>query len=169
MRGNILLLILIIASLFSSCDMFRGLAGRPTSKDIEQKRQEIELHKASVEKAREDSIAFAQKAEADSLKATEALAQWIYPSSRMGGISEGMNLVYKYYVIIGAYRIKSNALAVVNEVTEKGWEAKLISLQNNMYAIGLAPSNKIADTYNAYLKIIEEPFCPKGAWILLNE
>lgn len=169
MRRNIFLVLIILVPLVSSCDLFRSLAGRPTSKDIEIKRQEIIQHQANLEKAKQDSIALVQKAETDSLAAIAALSKWIYPSSRMRGLADDANLSHRYYVIIGGYRVKENAEAVVKQVSEVGYHVDLVKFNNNIYAIALSPSNKIADAYGAYLKITKEQFCPEGAWILLNE
>ncbi len=169
MRSNIVLILLVVTTIVSGCDFFRSLAGRPTSKDIELKRREILKQKAELEKAKQDSITLAQKAEADSLVAVEAISQWIYPTSDMGGLTKDMNLSHKYYVIIGAYRVKANAERVLEQVSQAGYHVELIGFQNYLYAIGLSPSNKIAEIHASYLKITKEPFCPKGAWILLNE
>ncbi len=169
MRRNIVFILLIMTTMFSSCDFFRGLAGRPTSKDIELKRREILKQEARLEQAKQDSIALVKKAQLDSLVAAEAIGKLIYPTSRFGGLTNNVHLSHKYYTIIGAYRVKSNAERVAQEATKAGYEVDLIALQNNMYAIGLSPSNKIADIHTSYLKIKQETFCPEGAWILLNE
>ena len=57
------LVLLLGVSLFAvtGCDFFRGLAGRPTSEDIENKKIELLRAQQAAEQARLDSIRLQQQ------------------------------------------------------------------------------------------------------------
>ena len=79
-RLSFILAALLLLSGVSSCDFFRGLAGRPLSSDIEAKRARIELaqkraeaFRDSLERARKDSVLRVQQFLADSTYAADSL------------------------------------------------------------------------------------------------
>ena len=116
------LVFLLSLSVFTGCDFFRRLAGRPTSDDIEIKRRAIADEKAEharnlelleiSRKAIKDSLA-----RADSLRAAEALddrGKAIVPFEA------------KYAVLLGQFRNIENAKRLCRAAIKKGYDARLI-------------------------------------------
>lgn len=156
-------------SLFAvtGCDFFRQLAGRPTSEEIEMKRLEI----IRAEQARLDSIRREQKIAADSLAALDSIAQYggtILNPAKLGGLF-ATRLEARYYVIIGAFRMRSNAEQLLLKARNAGYEPALISFNTGLIAVGLCPCSNIVEAKDALKRVKVEKFCPKDVWILLNE
>lgn len=156
-------------SLFAvtGCDFFRQLAGRPTSEEIEMKRLEI----IRAEQARLDSIRREQKIAADSLAALDSIAQYggtILNPAKLGGLF-ATRLEARYYVIIGAFRMRSNAEQLLLKAKNAGYEPALISFNTGLIAVGLCPCSNVVEAKDALKRVKVEKFCPKDVWILLNE
>lgn len=167
------IILLVSASLFivTGCDFFRTLAGRPTSADIEQKRLEILLAQQAVEQARLDSIKHEQQIVQDSLAALDSIRQYggtILNPAKLGGLF-ATKLEERYHVIIGAFRVRANAEALLLKARNIGYTPALISFNNGMIAVGLCPCSNIVQAKEALKTVKKETFCPKDVWILVNE
>ena len=88
--------------------------------------------------------------------------------SKMGGLF-ATKLEARYYIIIGCFRERRYAEALLNRVSEVGYKPALISFRNGMIAVGLCPVNTLPDALTSLNAVKEEPFCPQGVWILVNE
>lgn len=164
-----IMILLMGVSLFAvtGCDFFRQLAGRPTSEEIEMKRLEI----IRAEQARLDSIRREQKIAADSLAALDSIAQYggtILNPAKLGGLF-ATRLEARYYVIIGAFRMRSNAEQLLLKAKNAGYEPALISFNTGLIAVGLCPCSNVVEAKDALKRVKVEKFCPKDVWILLNE
>ena len=172
-RMRKLMIVLMGVCLFAltGCDFFRQLAGRPTSEDIEAKRLEIIRAQQVAEQARLDSIKMEQKIAADSLAALDSIAQYggtILNPAKLGGLF-ATRLEARYYVIIGAFRVRSNAEQLLLKAQRAGYEPALISFNTGLIAVGLCPCNNIVEAKDALKRVKTEKFCPKDVWVLLNE
>ena len=168
-----IMILLMGVSLFavSGCDFFRQLAGRPTSEEIEVKRLEIIRAQQVAEQARLDSIRREQKIVADSLAALDSIAQYggtILNPARLGGLF-ATKLEARYYVIVGAFRVRSNAEQLLVKAKNAGYEPALISFNTGLIAVGLCPCNNVVEAKDVLKKVKAEKFCPKDVWVLLNE
>ena len=166
-------ILLMSASLFmlTGCDFFRTLAGRPTSEDIEMKKVEILRAEQALLQARLDSIRLEQQMALDSLAALDSIKQYggtILNPSKLGGLF-ATKLEARYYVIVGAFKRRSNAEALLCKVADAGYAPALISFNNGIIAVGLCPCNNIVSAKEALLSVRKESFCPSDVWILLNE
>lgn len=179
MRKSILILMGAML-LLTGCDFFRVLAGRPTGKDIENKRQEIALAQAAAEKARLDSIASAEaaarKAVQDSVDAVAYIADndvIIYTVARLGGIADDKlpsGYGSRYRIVLGSFREYANAAELSRRVSEAGdFVPHMIHLKNGMIAVGTCPSDGVAGAVAGLKKLKEHPVCPSDAWILKVE
>lgn len=162
------------ALLMTSCDFFRKLADRPTSGQIEAKRYEIALkerHEEEIRLAKADSALKAEREVADSLAAVDSLAGMrgiFLPPSRVGGIGD-IALDCRYYIIVGSFSHRDNAERFASIFTDKGYSGTIIPFRNGFNAVGLDKTNRIAEAYASLMKILQEPECPQGVWILVNE
>ena len=164
---------MMIASLFvlTGCDFFRTLAGRPTSEDILEKKIQMQIAQQAIEQARLDSLRREQQIVQDSLSALDSIRQYggtILNPAKLGGLF-ATKLEARYYIIVGAFKRRSNAESLLYQATYAGYAPALISFNNGLIAVGLCPTNNIVDAKNALKRVKEESFCPKDVWLLLNE
>lgn len=178
MKRSTLLLIVVSLSVLTGCDFFRVLAGRPTSKDIEQ----IQITSLMAEKAeliaenvaletRLDSVMREFKTVTDSLNALDSISQYggsVLNPATLGGLFS-TKLEARYYVIIGAFKYRTNAEILLKNAAAKGYKPALISFRNGRMAVGVCPSNTISEAFEGLKKVRKESFCPSDVWVLLNE
>lgn len=167
------LILLAISMLFgvTGCDFMRKLAGRPTSEDIEKIRVEKLLAEEAALKASLDSLKAEKQCIQDSIDALELFVQQggtVLNPSKLGGLYT-TKLQYKYYVIIGAFRTRSNAEALFTKAETAGYTPVLISFRNGLLAVGLSPADECRNALDMIKAIKQEPFCPADVWILVNE
>ncbi len=172
MRKSVILLMLAAVLTVTGCDFFRVMAGRPTSKDIDAKRIRIMKAEEAALQARLDSIRrVEEKIVSDSLSALDSLtARGVVMSdvSRLGGLVEE-NSRARYCIMIGAFRDKDNARKLASKAEDAGFSAELMECRSGMIAVGVCPSDRIAQTFEDFKRLRQEAFCPKDSWILLNE
>lgn len=178
MKQSKLLLLLVSMSVLTGCDFFRTLAGRPTSKDIEA----MQVSTLLAEKAElvAENVALEQKYEAavkelqtfrDSLDALDSISQYggtILNPTTLGGLFS-TKLEARYYVIIGAFRYRTNAEILLKKAQQNGYKPALISFRNGKMAVGVCPANNIKDAFIGMKKVKQEAFCPPDVWVLRNE
>ena len=178
MKKLTLLCIVIPMLTLTGCDFFRTLAGRPTSKDIEKKQiaallaynSELQAENQELE-ARYDALLKEFKAVEDSLNALDSISQYggsVLNPSTLGGLFS-TKLEARYYVIIGAFKYRSNAETLLTKAQQCGYKPALISFRNGRMAVGVCPSNTITGAFAALKQVKQESFCPSDVWVLLNE
>jgi hypothetical protein len=169
-KNSVLITLVIASVLFTACDSFRRLAGRPTSADIAIKKARIELEEAAHQ-ARLDSLRTIQKAMADSLElldSVRASKTMITKGSSVRGLSL-VGLDFRYYVVVGTFGSPANAKHLASRASAAGYQPTLIPFNNGFTAVGLEGCDKMAVCLEALQKIKGESFCPKDVWILVNE
>lgn len=158
--------------LVCGCDFFRGLAGRPTSAEIAEKRVAVEAVKAEAaarEQARLDSLRIVEEAAADSLAALsklETLDVKVLAVSEIGAVYG--DLCKGYSVVVGSFKSVANAERMAAKVADEGYASSVLRFSNGMAAVVVEPRTKIADAVRVYEKVKSEKFCPDDAWILSN-
>ena len=178
MKGLTLSVVIISAFLLTGCDFFRTLAGRPTSKDIDAKqltallaeKAELEAAHKSLE-AKYEMISNELQAFKDSLNALDSISQYggtVLNPTTLGGLFS-TKLEARYYVIVGAFKYRSNAEALLKTAQKSGYKPALISFRNGRMAVGLCPSNNIKEAFEGLKRVKQESFCPSDVWVLRNE
>lgn len=154
----------------SGCDFVRGIAGRPTSAEVEALRSEKAAMeaRAAEEKAAAEALEAARQADAEAMEAFTAEGRTFRKVSEMKGLV-GSSLKSGYYFIVGSFSMSSNAERVAAQLASKGYGSELIPYSNGLVAVGAAPSGSIGELYEAYGKLRNEEFFPKESWILINE
>ena len=157
----------------SSCDFFRTLAGRPGSAEIRQKQELIlraEARRDSIERARLDSVARAERCVADSLYALDTLTKsgLLRMASSIRSIPQ-KNLKHRYYVVVGAFSRPENADRLTRRYEAAGFEAIAFRYYGNWSAVFVEPRERIADALAAYRRVIHQPLASDNTWILVNE
>jgi len=172
LTASVLLLLLV-----GGCDFFRTLAGRPTSAEINAKRARIELVaqreaalRDSVERARKDSIAFAQKAVADSLHAVDTLTHIgkLHKASSYRNIPQS-RLRSQYALVVGVFSTEQNAERAAARYSEDGFEAYVLKYYSRLCAVLVSPRSRVADILSEYRKVRKLPYASSEIWVLVNE
>ena len=162
--------LLISSALLTGCDFVRSALGRPTSADIEAKRQVIleENRMAAEEKAKAEA---AEKYSRDSLAALDSFAgrgtQMKLRSALPATIVSAPEL--RYCIIAGAFGTPSNAEKLQSDLEEKGFKAGILVYKSGIRAVGVTPTDDIVELYNSYDRLVGENIIPADAWILVNE
>lgn len=172
MGRNAVIAMVFVTTIVCGCDFFRGLAGRPTSAEINEKRAAIEaarVEEAAREQARRDSVRLAEKAVADSVAALErltALGIKMLPLSELGVVYGGLEPGYS--IVVGSFKSLKNAERMAAEVADAGYVPSVLKFSNGMSAVAVESKTRIAEALASYEKVKSEKFCPEDAWILCN-
>ena len=175
--------------LLGGCDFFRVLAGRPTSREIEAKRKTI-LALDQDTLAQQPAAPAVQPAQAD-LPDTEpkqapgttvtteprtapantrpkapAEAGNAKISTRSSDTFTQSRPEYRYYVMIGTFGSRENAVRLASKAEAAGYQTALLPFKSGLTAVGVSPSNDLDAVCAALEKLRSEAFCPKDAWIL---
>lgn len=166
------LTVMMLAALLCTggCDVFRKIAGRPVSSEIETVKAAAEAEKSAARKADSLAIAADREAEADSVwavKLLDSLKVNIIHSSKMGGAVSDAR-VPAYHVVVGSFKNMANAGSLLEKVQASGYPASILRLGNGYAVVSVCPSDRISDIADAYVRLSREKFCPRGAWILNN-
>lgn len=174
-KALIIAALAVSVCLLGGCDFFRVLAGRPTSHEIEAKRKTIlALDRDTLtQQPAADSVLAVQ----ESLPATEPETT---PQTEQKAPAAGAPKVstrssdtftqsrpeYRYYVMIGTFGSRENAVRLASKAEAAGYQTALLPFKSGLTAVGVSPSNDLGTVCAALEKLRSEAFCPKDAWIL---
>ena len=170
-----LIIALALVTVVSSCDFVRTLAGRPTSEQLEQIRQQRMAAEEARHQATLDSMERVKQHMADSLEALEqhlldSLTQakgTVLNPSKMGGLYT-TKLDTKYCIVVGAFRNRAYAERKLKQCNEAGYTATIISFRNGLLAVSVCPSNSLSQTLKTLKQLRGKGVCPPDSWILVN-
>ena len=164
----------------SSCDLFRSLAGRPTSAELksasEKQQNSAQQMQAITEEpaitteqtAPEETIAVAspqaKKEEYTMVKREGRMSvplAYTHTNSTLKATPE-----HSYYIIVGTYRQRPTLNKMIKDAYDVGYETCLLEYSNGLTSVGLMPCDNLGEAIDAYAKVSKEDFCPKDAWIL---
>lgn len=145
---KVIAILMIVSTLFTGCDFFRSILGKPTSKEIERMRIEAEA-KAKKQKQL-DSINLIKAQEEARLQA-EAAAK--------------LQLNDKYYLIIGSFMKEDNAVRMYEFLEKNGYTPKQIKMKNGFTLVSAKSFNVYHDAYREMDEFISLDFCPEDVWI----
>lgn len=172
----------------SSCDLFRSLAGRPTSAElksaIEKQQNAAETKKQTI--TEEPAITAQQAAikeqtapeETIAVASTQAEKEEYTMVKREGRMSVPLAYTHtnstlkatpehSYYIIVGTYRQKPTLNKMIKDAHDAGYETFLLEYSNGLTSVGLMPCDNLGEAIDAYAKVSKEDFCPKDACILI--
>ena len=153
----VIVLVLSVAFMATGCDFFRVLAGRPTSKDIESKRE-------LILRSSEQPVSTGQ-AEA---KPDTVVAAPIRPAGDKDPLtSSGAGTEKKrFYVIMGAFSSRENAEKYAARIKGFGYEPEFFGFTEGRTAVGIGGTDDQEEA-KAFMKDLKgQDFCPEGVWIL---
>ena len=165
----------------SSCDLFRSLAGRPTSAElksaIEKQQNSAQQMQAITE---ESAITTEQTAPAETIAVAspQAKKEEYTMVKREGRMSVPLAYTHtnstlkatpehSYYIIVGTYRQRPTLNKMIKDAHDAGYETFLLEYSNGLTSVGLMPCDNLGEAIDAYAKVSKEDFCPKDACILI--
>lgn len=171
---KVLPIILIMAvSCLSGCDFFRKVAGRPTSGELQEKKNKIEARARYVRdsiKVVQETVRIREQERQDSIASAAALADMgvlLSDVFRFGTPLE--KIERKYNVIIGVYRQFPTASAQVRAVKAKGFEPFYIPFHGDVNAVALGSSDCLSEVLAIVREGRRNGACPKDAWVYVRE
>ncbi len=165
----------------SSCDLFRSLAGRPTSAElksaIEKQQSSAQQMQAIMEEPAETTQQTAPE-ETIAVASTQAEKEEYTMVKREGRMSVPLAYTHtnstlkatpehSYYIIVGTYRQKPTLNKMIKDAHNAGYETFLLEYSNGLTSVGLMPCDNLGEAIDAYAKVSKEDFCPKDACILI--
>ena len=199
-KAIIIVAFAVTASLVHGCDFFRILAGRPTSREIEEKRKAILLLDAMLPQNQSDTVRLDTRAEPaagtpapsevqpasepakepakeparepaakQEVRQQSAPAGGIRVETRSASAFADPKPAYRYYVLIGTFGSRDNAVRLSGMAGEAGYPVTLLPFANGMTTVAVCPTNDFGDVCAALEKLRKESFCPKDACILKIE
>lgn len=167
-RLSVIVLLVLALPLLNGCDLFRKMAGRPTSAEIEAKRLYIEQQE-SGHRSRLDSLEEMQKQISDSLAVLDSIRAIKSSIVEVRQLSDETraSLKYRYYVVVGTFGNADNAAKRMKSAEQAGYSAVNIRYRNGFTAVGVRPSDSLPEVFASLRTIRDGGFCP-DAWILEN-
>lgn len=165
MRKAVLLGVFLSLFLLTGCDMFRRMAGRPTSDELQLRKMEIDKREKEIE-----LMKLEQARIADSLAILDSVRNLcgnVLDMSELGGVYT-TDLTSRYYIVVGAFKRQSNAMMLVEKATNSGYLPVFISFKNGLSAVAVSPTDKLTDALLSLKAVKCEDFCPEDVWILVN-
>ena len=183
------------ASLLHGCDFLRILAGRPTSREIEEKRRAILLMESAPVQESADTLVIETlpdlvveqlpapetqpAAEQPKVQTKEPATK---PETKQNNVSGGIRVTtrkadsysdpkptFRYYVMIGTFGSRDNAVRLSGLAGEAGYPVTLLPFSNGMTTVAVCATNDFGDVCASLEKLRKESFCPKDACILKIE
>ena len=177
----------------SSCDLFRSLAGRPTSAElksaIEKQQNSAQQMQAITEEpaettqqaiTEEPAITTEQTAPEETIAVAppQAKKEEYTMVKREGRMSVPLAYTHtnstlkatpehSYYIIVGTYRQRPTLNKMIKDAHDAGYETFLLEYSNGLTSVGLMPCDNLGEAIDAYAKVSKEDFCPKDACILI--
>lgn len=147
---KLIVTLMAAAVLFTGCDFFRSIVGKPTSKDIERMKQET-LEQARRQRE-QDSINRVRALELEQAKA-EAAKNLLDESAG------------RYHVILGCFKVEGNAEKMNALLEKNGYSPKVIRFNNGFEVVSVAAFDNYREALKDMESIMEYPFCPEDVWI----
>ena len=160
---NVLLNIVVLSSvalLASGCDFFRTLAGRPTSADIEAKRQAIRIEeerKAALAAA--DTIAMQKDSVPEAVAVTQEEVKEPSKAFSSGGKK-------RFYIVLATFSKEENARKFQSRIADKGYPGELMGFKGGYTAVGICGTDDESEIKESLKEIKRQDFCPEGVWII---
>ena len=146
----------------TGCDFFRKLAGRPTSTDIEARRQAIALREeAKVQAAQTDSIQVVPDTVAAKPEVKPAPAKETVSSSSQ--VNDGKK---RYYIIVASFSKVENAERCAERMAGRGYPGELLKFKGGYTAVGVLGTDDMQEAQASLKELKRQDFCPQGVWIL---
>ncbi|MBR0531443.1 MAG: SPOR domain-containing protein [Bacteroidales bacterium] len=181
---QIAVVLLSIALMATGCDFFRVLAGRPTSKEIEAKRAEIlrsyqegspvnpgmtEGKPGMIEEKPGMTEEKPGMTEGKPGMTQEASLPAVTGNPKPAAAEQGEARKIekkRYYVIMGAFSSKDNAVKYAERIKSFGYEPEFFGFTEGRTAVGAGGTDDPEEAKAFMRELKGQDFCPEGVWIL---
>ncbi len=150
--------------LVSGCDFFRVLAGRPTSKEIAAKREEI-LRSAQDDRTPVEPRMTDEKPGISDEK-PEMTSDSAVPADTSTSSATKTKEKKRYYVIMGAFSSRENAEKYGERIQSFGYEPEFFGFTEGRTAVGIGGTDDLEEAKIFMRELKGQDFCPDGVWIL---
>ena len=146
-------ILLAVSVALTGCDFFRSLAGRPTSSEIEAKREVIRL-KTAMEQAPEvrDTV----PAEVQAKEETPA-------EPVQSVVKEGKK---RFYIVMASFSSVENASKYAERLSSKGYKTEFLGFKGGYTAVGICGTDDEEEAKVSLREVKRQDFCPEGVWII---
>lgn len=146
---RIIPVLMISVLVFTGCDFFRSIVGKPTSKEIEKMKQES---LAKIKKQRE----------LDSLKlVNERIARERLEEEQRNSLENKG----RYHVIIGAYRDYANADRMFSTLEKDGYSPYFVNFSNGLRGVSVVACQDLRKALGEADRLLEHTYCPDDIWV----
>ncbi|MBR4756920.1 MAG: SPOR domain-containing protein [Bacteroidales bacterium] len=152
-----LIILLAVASSVTGCDFFRRLAGRPTSAEIEAKRQAI------AQKESSDSLAALAAVESQPVQETEQQAA---PETQTVPETKPEIGKKRFYIVMASFSNQDNARKCLAKMEERGYPGVLLGFKGGFTGVGICGTDDEQEAKESLKEIKRQDFCPTGVWII---
>ena len=148
------------------------LAGRPTSKDIEVKREKILRSYQEGSPVNlgmtEGKPGMTQEASLPAVTGNPKPAAAEQSEARMDAAVPARPAGEKkrYYVIMGAFSSKDNAVKYAERIKSFGYEPEFFGFTEGRTAVGVGGTDDPEEAKAFMRELKGQDFCPEGVWIL---
>lgn len=164
MKKSLLIVVPVLLLTVTSCDFVRKLVGKPTSAEIEAKKQEL----VKQEQARKAALEAREKAVRDSLDLVETMKEDArLRSMGIESITDGAKLDKRFYVIVGSFKNPVFADEMVSMVTKAGYESVKMTMANGFDMVSAYATDDFWEARKALYDVQNEDFCPMDVWIMM--
>jgi hypothetical protein len=137
----------------SSCDWFNStFLGKPSKKEIADREKE---------KARRDSLA---RVEMEN-RVLEAELDALDDYQEETGRSNTDELRNRYYIVVGCFKVRSNADRMMSLVQNNGFQPKMIRFKNGFSCVSAVSFPDVHVAYNEMYKMLRFDFAPEDIWV----
>ena len=141
---------LVAVCILSGCDWVKKQLGMPTSEDVARLKRELDMKELRLRQI-QDSI---EAVRLDSIKREQEKNLIPY-----------VTLDKKYYIIMGSFKVISNAEMLKANLEKAGYSPIRIALQNGFDMVALAGFNSYPEALQELENIGDNDLCPYDVWI----
>ena len=152
-RLKIIISLLVVAVMLSSCDFFRSMLNKPTSKDIEKMRVDAERTKQAAEEAK-------RKAEQDAIALAEAQKKLEEETMKQNRLPKE-----RYYLIYGSFRVENNAEKLYEKAKGMGLTPIRIKFKNGFDVVAFEAFDNIREAYDRMNFMLSQEGTPDDIWV----
>ena len=152
-------LLLVVALAVSGCDFFRVLAGRPTSKEIEAKREIISRQGVAAQTDTVKEVSAPVDEASSAVEEKETAAEGTAPAVATDGKK-------RFYVVIASFSNPDNARKSLARMADRGYQGELLSLKGGFTGVGICGTDDEQEAKESLKQVKRQDFCPPGIWII---
>ena len=160
-------LLIAVALAVTGCDFFRILAGRPTSKEIEAKREIISRQEVAAPVDTIPEVTATDAEESPIVEDKESVIKEVAPEKeKVVEIKPAADGKKRFYVVIASFSNPDNARKSLARMADRGYQGELLSLKGGYTGVGICGTDDEQEAKESLKQVKRQDFCPPGIWII---